>query len=43
MRVVEYTDAYSYACGIAPHKHMRPHFKTIQKYFFFGKERQNVN
>jgi hypothetical protein len=36
MRIVEYADAYSYACGITPHKHkktaytaMRPHFKTM--------------
>jgi hypothetical protein len=36
MCIIEYADAYSYACGIAPHKHkrtayaaMRPHFKTI--------------
>jgi hypothetical protein len=36
MRFVEYTDAYSYTCGIAPHKYkrtayavMRPHFKTM--------------
>jgi hypothetical protein len=38
MYIVEDTDAYSYACGITPHKHkwtayavMRPHIKTILK------------
>jgi hypothetical protein len=36
MRIVEYTDAYSYVRDIAPHKHkrttyvvMRLHFKTM--------------
>jgi hypothetical protein len=36
MRIIEYADAYSYACGIAPHKYkqtvysaMRPHFKIM--------------
>jgi hypothetical protein len=36
MLIIEYTDAYSYACGITLHKHkrtayaaMRPHFKTM--------------
>jgi hypothetical protein len=36
MRIVEYADAYSYACSIALHSHkriayaaMRPHFKTM--------------
>jgi hypothetical protein len=38
MHIVEYADAYSYACDIAPHKHkrtayavMRPHFKTMEQ------------
>jgi hypothetical protein len=37
MRIVKYTDAYFYACGIAPHKYkrtvyviMRPYFKTMK-------------
>jgi hypothetical protein len=39
MHIVEYAEVYSYACGIAPHKHkrtayvvMRPHFKTTPKH-----------
>jgi hypothetical protein len=45
MHIVEYADAYSYACGIAPHKHkhityaaMWPYFKTMIKTMFFGSE-----
>jgi hypothetical protein len=26
MRIIEYADAYSYVCGIAPHKHKCPCF-----------------
>jgi hypothetical protein len=38
MHIVKYADAYSYACGIAPHKYkqtayaaMQPHFKIMDK------------
>jgi hypothetical protein len=33
MRIVEYTDAYSYAYGIAPHKHKRTAYAVMRSYF----------
>jgi hypothetical protein len=33
MRIVEYTDSYSYVCGIAQHKHNHTAYAAIRTYF----------